>query len=142
MHKKFEINGTKIEVGCQSGRKVVTHKPKSELPLKKFLRARNCARARNMSYPRLELKSTENRWNVPLEWFSEARRKYLYNFFPLSIDLTNVSLNTLSKCKYVCIYVLTLQSFYIVHTLYKYHSEKKQNSWTTYNARAVFFNGD
>ena len=25
MHKKFEINWTKIKHGCQSGRKVVTH---------------------------------------------------------------------------------------------------------------------
>ena len=25
MHKKFQINRTKIKVGCQSGRKVVTH---------------------------------------------------------------------------------------------------------------------
>ena len=33
MHKKFEINRTKIKGGCQSGRKVVTHNPKSDLPL-------------------------------------------------------------------------------------------------------------
>ena len=33
MHKKFEINRTKITDGCQSGRKVVTHKSKSDLPL-------------------------------------------------------------------------------------------------------------
>ena len=33
MHKKFEINGTKIKGGCQSGRKVVTHNSKSDLPL-------------------------------------------------------------------------------------------------------------
>ena len=33
MHKKFEINRTKIKVGCQSGRKVVTHDSKSDLPL-------------------------------------------------------------------------------------------------------------
>ena len=29
----FEINWTKIKVGCQSGRKVVTHDSKSDLPL-------------------------------------------------------------------------------------------------------------
>ena len=33
MHKKFEINQTKIKAGCQSGRKVVTHNSKSDLPL-------------------------------------------------------------------------------------------------------------
>ena len=34
MHKKFDINRTKIKGGCQSGRKVVTHN-KSDLPLTK-----------------------------------------------------------------------------------------------------------
>ena len=33
MHKKFEINETKIKGGCQSGRKLVTHNSKSDLPL-------------------------------------------------------------------------------------------------------------
>ena len=33
MHKKFEINLTKIKSGCQSGRKVVAHNSKSDLPL-------------------------------------------------------------------------------------------------------------
>ena len=33
MHKKFEINRTEIDGGCQSGRKVVTHNSKSDLPL-------------------------------------------------------------------------------------------------------------
>ena len=33
MHKKFEINRTKIKVGCQSGRKVVPQDSKSDLPL-------------------------------------------------------------------------------------------------------------
>ena len=33
MHKKFERNWTKIKGGCQSGRKVVTHDSKSDLPL-------------------------------------------------------------------------------------------------------------
>ena len=32
-HKKFEINQIKIKSGCQSGRKVVTHNSKSDLPL-------------------------------------------------------------------------------------------------------------
>ena len=33
MHKKFEINRTKIKGGFQSGRKVVTHDSKSDIPL-------------------------------------------------------------------------------------------------------------
>ena len=33
MHKKFEINQTKIKGGCQSGRKAVAHKSKSDLLL-------------------------------------------------------------------------------------------------------------
>ena len=33
MQKRFEINRTKIKGGCQSGRKVVTHDSKSDLPL-------------------------------------------------------------------------------------------------------------
>ena len=33
MQKKFEINRTKIKGGSQSGRKVVTHNSKSDLPL-------------------------------------------------------------------------------------------------------------
>ena len=33
MYKKFEINLTKIKGGCQSGKKVVPHNSKSDLPL-------------------------------------------------------------------------------------------------------------
>ena len=33
MHKKFEINRTKIKGSCQLGRKVVTHNSRSDLPL-------------------------------------------------------------------------------------------------------------
>ena len=33
MHKKFEINPTKIKGSCQSGRKMITHNFKSNLPL-------------------------------------------------------------------------------------------------------------
>ena len=33
MHKKFEVNQTKIKGGSQSGRKVVAHNSKSDLPL-------------------------------------------------------------------------------------------------------------
>ena len=32
MHKKFEINWTKIKGGCQLGRQVVTHNSKNDLP--------------------------------------------------------------------------------------------------------------
>ena len=37
MHKKFEINPTKIKGGCQLGRKVVGHNSKSDLPLNREL---------------------------------------------------------------------------------------------------------
>ena len=33
MHKKFEINPTKIKGGCQSGRKVVPHDSKTDFNL-------------------------------------------------------------------------------------------------------------
>ena len=33
VHKKFRVNRTKIKGGCQSGRKVVNHNSKSDLPL-------------------------------------------------------------------------------------------------------------
>ena len=33
MHKKFGINQTKLKGGCHSGRKVVPHDSKSDLPL-------------------------------------------------------------------------------------------------------------
>ena len=33
MQKKFEMNQTKIKVGCQFGRKGATHNSKSDLPL-------------------------------------------------------------------------------------------------------------
>ena len=39
MQKKFEINHTKIKGGCQSGRKVVPHDSKSDLPLSIYLLA-------------------------------------------------------------------------------------------------------
>ena len=45
MHKNFEINQTKIKGDCQSGRKVVTHNSKSDLPLK--------VSRRPMNYPKL-----------------------------------------------------------------------------------------
>ena len=33
MHKKFEMNQTKIKGGCQSGSKVIPHDSKSDLPV-------------------------------------------------------------------------------------------------------------
>ena len=35
MHKKFEINWTKIKGSCQLGRKMVTQNSKSDLPLER-----------------------------------------------------------------------------------------------------------
>ena len=37
LQKKFEKNRTKIKGGCQSGRKVVAHDSKSDLPLGTYL---------------------------------------------------------------------------------------------------------
>ena len=39
MYKEFEINRTMVKGGCQSGRKVVPHDSKSDLPLKAKHRA-------------------------------------------------------------------------------------------------------
>ena len=49
MHKKFKINGTKIKDCCQSGRKVVTHNSKSDLPLASAT-SNNCAKNIHVSY--------------------------------------------------------------------------------------------
>ena len=49
MHKKFEINQTKIKGGCQLGRKVVTHNSKSDLPLA-------------ICYKLFNLKEGQNNW--------------------------------------------------------------------------------
>ena len=58
MHKKFEINRTKIKGGWQSGRKVVAHNSKSDLPLEKFrkqivslfFRALRCAASKKSTW--------------------------------------------------------------------------------------------
>ena len=42
MHKKFEVNRTKIKVSCQSCRKAATHDSKSDLPLS-MDKERNCS---------------------------------------------------------------------------------------------------
>ena len=43
MHKKFEINQIKIKGGCQSGKKVVTHNSKSDLPLARIAQYSGCS---------------------------------------------------------------------------------------------------
>ena len=43
MGKKFEVNRTKIKGGFQSGRKVVIHNSKSDLPLVLKIIYRTCA---------------------------------------------------------------------------------------------------
>ena len=44
MHKKLEINWTKIKGGCQLARKVVIHNSKSDLPLHAFESLRNTSK--------------------------------------------------------------------------------------------------
>ena len=50
MHKKFEIDGTKIEDGCQSWRKLVTHNSKSNLPLDTNKQCVNKLFLKNLTY--------------------------------------------------------------------------------------------
>ena len=54
MHKKFEIKWTKIKGSCQSGRNVVTHNSKSDLPVVKNLgsKVQVMAFLLNVIYPR------------------------------------------------------------------------------------------
>ena len=47
MHKKFEMNRTKIKGGCQSRRKVVTHNSKSDLPLVLTLEYKTAGEGKN-----------------------------------------------------------------------------------------------
>ena len=49
MLKKFEINRTKIKGGCQSGRNVVIHNSKSDLPLLTYYLAIACIVAAKMA---------------------------------------------------------------------------------------------
>ena len=51
MHKKFEMNQTKIKDGCQSGSKVVTHNSKKDLPLTKPMTAPSYIMIFNFSFP-------------------------------------------------------------------------------------------
>ena len=63
MHKKFEINQTKIKGGCQSGRKVVAHDSKSDLPLAK---SHVCQNGKVFSGMFLPLCTHDYRWALPL----------------------------------------------------------------------------
>ena len=49
VHKKFEINRTKIKGGCQSGRKVVPHNSKSDLPLNLYPKCLTTLKAGNLN---------------------------------------------------------------------------------------------
>ena len=61
MHKKFEIKRLKIKGGCQSGRKVVTHNSKSDLPLSDIKKITFHFKSCSMAYSILILeKSDEN----------------------------------------------------------------------------------
>ena len=51
MHKKFEINLTKIKGSCQSGRKVVPHDSKSDLLLISYLRVDKIRNITNWKNP-------------------------------------------------------------------------------------------
>ena len=50
MHKKFEINQTKIKGGCQSRKKVVPHDSKSDLTLRPIQYLKKTTLLLNMSY--------------------------------------------------------------------------------------------
>ena len=64
MHKKFEINWTKIKGDCQSGRKVVTHISKNDLPPVEYLLRRTKKDSAPMcsALPRLT--------SIPSSWIS------------------------------------------------------------------------
>ena len=81
MHKKFDINQTKIKGSCQPGRKVVTHNSGSDLPLaqnKKIITYLDLAFL-GLKYicilRKLSKKQTIANIAVPLEW-SGVEKKY------------------------------------------------------------------
>ena len=61
MHKKFEINRTKIKGSCQSGRKMATHDSKSDLPLSKSkgLRKKKEGKLENAKKSKTKANSTQ-----------------------------------------------------------------------------------
>ena len=61
MHKKFEINWTKIKGGCQSRRKVITHNSKSEWFASRF-QDFLCVRGKSRSKFYMPIASLKNRY--------------------------------------------------------------------------------
>ena len=59
MHKKFEINQTKIKGGCQSGRKVAPHDSKSDLPLSILHNNNNAMSPRTCTQHNMDLNRKE-----------------------------------------------------------------------------------
>ena len=96
MHKKFEINRAKIKGGCQSGRKVVAHDSKSELPLCMY------SYSQNMCY----ILQTETVHIHQLEWYSPCRilnRKVCRgNMVTIICVGNNISDRKRHLCKYKC----------------------------------------
>ena len=94
MHKKFEINQTKIKGGCQSGRKVVTHNcnTKSDLPL-------NTIALQSSFNILFQVPQIEITWCIPHEPFSSwlvlvAKMKPLpledLGLHPLTVRILNL----------------------------------------------------
>ena len=75
MKKKYEINRTKIKGSCQSGRKVVTHNSKSDLPLAVCLL--------NSSHNNVSF----DKWRLKKKVKSNERTRH--RFSPLSRYLSN-----------------------------------------------------
>ena len=69
MQKKFEINRTKIKGGCQSGRKVVTHDSKSDLPLEWIeLPMLQCSCDFEVNQTKIKSGCQSGRIIVPITW--------------------------------------------------------------------------
>ena len=77
MHKKFEINRTKIEGGCQPGRKVVTHNSKSDWPLVPQLRTglRNAYSVWTRDIRKIIRTTYEEK-----EWMKKKKKKKLHRW--------------------------------------------------------------
>ena len=100
MHKKFEINRTKNKGGCQSGRKVLTHNSKSDLP---------------PEIVKWNLKKTYLwlQWNILFKLGNRGLYDLQCRYFHLLLHLSVVHLWSLENwsrsslvCKYVCIFSL------------------------------------
>ena len=88
MYKKFEINWTKIKIGCQSARKVIPHDSKSDLPLASSKTSTQlteqtdifCSSWRGMCVPiykNLQLPRTTKRWQKELHYGWNFKQKDL-----------------------------------------------------------------